>query len=186
MDREGLLLHLEGELLMTSQDVILGILMETSCSGYDIKHKFETLFSHFYNASYGTIYPTLSRMEKSGLITKESVVQAGKPTKNIYTITEQGRRAFYHYLESELGEVEIKSDFMIRMYFGALAQPELVSKWLTEGIRNTERALAVLYEERERSQAILSPTQRICLNIGITNQENLLQQLEAGLSELGS
>ena len=56
---------------MTSQDVILGILMKRSLSGYDIKHMFETIFSYFYNASFGTIYPTLSKMEKEGLITKE-------------------------------------------------------------------------------------------------------------------
>ena len=78
---------------MNSQDVILGIIMYHSLSGYDIKHKLETIFSYFYNASYGTIYPTLSKMEKEGMITKESVIQEGRPNKNVYSITEEGQQA---------------------------------------------------------------------------------------------
>lgn len=169
---------------MKSQDVLLGILMEGSTSGYDMKQKFEKLFSHFYNASYGTIYPTLGKMEQEGLITKESLQQEGKPNKNIYTITEKGKLAFYRYLESDIQEVEIKSDFMIRLYFGQLAAPELVIKWMESGIRSSKQSLELLYAERERWQSELSPTQRICMNIGITNTENILKNLTEGLKLL--
>ena len=77
---------------MNSQDVILGMLMKRSLTGYEIKQLFEDLFSYFYSSSYGTIYPMLHRMEKEELLTKENVLQDGKPNKNVFTITEKGRR----------------------------------------------------------------------------------------------
>nr|WP_275422885.1 PadR family transcriptional regulator [Paenibacillus mucilaginosus] len=162
----------------------MGILMQSDASGYDIKQQFEKLFSYFYNASYGTIYPTLSRMEREGLITKENLVQTGKPNKNIYTITEKGKEAFRRYLESDIQEVEIKSDFMTRLYFGGLAEPELVHRWLESTIRSTEQSLARLQAEYEVSQPRISPTQLLCLKIGMTNMENILKNLQEGLAQL--
>jgi DNA-binding PadR family transcriptional regulator len=166
-----------------SQDVILGILMESSTSGYDIKQKFETLFSYFYNASYGTIYPTLSRMEKDGLITKESLVQEGKPNKHLYTITEEGKAAFFRYLVSDIQEVENKSDFMLRLFFGEWAEPELVVHWLESGIRKAEQTAAKLTAEQERWKSKMSPTQLLCLQLGIGNQENVIRTLREGLAK---
>jgi DNA-binding PadR family transcriptional regulator len=160
--------------------------MESSATGYEIKQKFEKLFSYFYNASYGTIYPTLSKMEKDGLITKQKIVQEGKPNKNIYRITDKGKEAFYAYLESDIQDIEIKSDFMIRLYFGKMAEPELAIKWLETGIRRTEQSLAKLYAEYERWKSTMSPTQLICIKIGITNMENLLNNLKEGLNQIRS
>jgi DNA-binding PadR family transcriptional regulator len=160
--------------------------MESSASGYEIKKKLEKIFSHFYNASYGTIYPTLRKMENDGLITKQNVVQEGKPNKNIYTITEKGRQSFYQYLESDIQEVEIKSDFMIRLYFGKFAEPELVIKWMETGIQKTEKSLAKLYAEHEKWQFKMTPTQLICLNIGISNLQNILNNLKEGLIKIKS
>lgn len=172
--------------MLRSQDVILGMLMEASSSGYEIKQKFEKLFSHFYNASYGTIYPTLKSMENEGLITKENRVQEGKPNKNIYTITDKGRQSFYQYLESDIQGVEMKSDFMVRLYFGQLAHPELVIKWLEKGIEDHEKSLAKLMEERENWRSRLSPTQLLCFNIGISNTESIVANLREGLSRINS
>jgi len=169
-----------------SQDVILGILMESDASGYEIKKKLEKVFSYFYNASYGTIYPTLKKMENDGLITKQNIVQEGKPNKNIYTITEKGRQSFYRYLESDIQDVEIKSDFMIRLFFGKFAEPELVIKWIETGIQKTEQSLAKLYAEHERWHSKMSLTQLLCLNIGISNLENILKNLKEGLDKIKS
>ncbi|WP_166240296.1 PadR family transcriptional regulator [Paenibacillus turpanensis] len=171
---------------MRSQDVILGMLMDSSISGYDIKQNFEKLFSYFYNASYGTIYPTLSRMEKEGLITKQSFVQEGKPNKNVYTITQLGRKAFLEYLQSEIQNAEVKSDFMIRLFFGKWAEPALMIRWMEEGIRKTEETLAKLRTEQEQWKDELSPSQLICLRIGISNNEAVLANLQEGIAQIKS
>ncbi|BBH24326.1 PadR family transcriptional regulator [Paenibacillus baekrokdamisoli] len=169
---------------MTSQDVILGILMDGNYSGYEIKHKFETLFSYFYNASYGTIYPTLSKMEKQGLITKESIQQESKPNKNVYTITEAGREAFMHYMESDLQDVELKSDFMVRLFFGEWMEPEYVIQWLEKSIAKEEQQIKKLSVDYERWKSTMSPTQEICITLGIAVQESNLRILVDGLQKL--
>lgn len=35
-------------------------------SGYDIKIVFEDVFTHFFDGSFGMIYPTLRQLEKRG------------------------------------------------------------------------------------------------------------------------
>ena len=168
---------------MKSQDVILGILMETSASGYEIKQHFERLFSNFYNASYGTIYPTLTKLEQDGLITKQSLVQEGRPNKNVYTITEKGREAFHRYMVSDIQEVEIKSDFMLRLFFAKYADPTLVIAWLESGIRKSEETISRLQKEREQWAGQLTPTQLLVINMGIANQEAIRSNLLLGLEE---
>ena len=53
---------------MTGKDIILGLLIEKSRSGYEINEVFETVFRYFYKTSYGMIYPTLRRLEKERLV----------------------------------------------------------------------------------------------------------------------
>ncbi|MFD0695632.1 helix-turn-helix transcriptional regulator [Paenibacillus sp. GCM10027628] len=168
---------------MTSQDVILGILMKQSRSGYDIKHLLESVFSYFYNASYGTIYPTLSKLEKDGLITKESVLQEGRPNKNIYSITDEGRKHFRTYMYSPMQANEFKSDAMIRLFFGEFVEPEVIIGYLELGIEKTKETLARLRKNYEEWKATMSPTQEICILIGIENSESLLGTLGNGLDK---
>ena len=118
---------------MNSQDVILGMLMNESKTGYEIKQLLEDVFSNFYSSSYGTIYPTLARMEKEGLITKENVQQEGKPNKNLLNITDKGRDSFNAYLLAPLEADSIKkSYFMMRLYFGEFVGYDKVILWLKQ------------------------------------------------------
>lgn len=158
--------------------------MNSDASGYDIKRTLEQVFSYFYNASYGTIYPTLGKMEKQGLIAKESIIQEGKPNKNVYTITEQGKAAFLSYLQSDIQPVEVKSDFMLRLFFGRYADPKLVIAWLEKNISQTEQNLKQLYSEYEQWKSHMSPTQLICIKIGISHAEGTLKSLQEGLRDI--
>lgn len=169
---------------MTSQDVILGLLMKRSLTGYDMKQLLESVFSYFYNASFGTIYPMLGKMEKDGLITKESVVQEGKPNKNVYTITAAGRERFLAYLNSELQPEELKSDFMVRLYFGGLADREAVDGWIARQIDKAERGLARLEADYARWRSGMNVTQELCIQIGIESATAHLRVLREGRKRL--
>ena len=45
---------------MDVKTVCLGMLTDGPASGYDLKKQFESTFSHFFAAGYGSIYPALS------------------------------------------------------------------------------------------------------------------------------
>ncbi len=63
---------------LKGRDVVLGLLMEKELSGYDIKIVFEDVFTHFFDGSFGMIYPTLRQLENEGKIKKRGCHARGK------------------------------------------------------------------------------------------------------------
>jgi PadR family transcriptional regulator PadR len=51
----------------------------------------EELHRHGYDLSYGTLYPTLHKMEEEGLLSREDRVEGGRVRK-YYSTTEEGVR----------------------------------------------------------------------------------------------
>jgi PadR family transcriptional regulator AphA len=76
---------------MDVKTVCLGMLTDGPASGYDMKKCFESTFSHFFPAGYGSIYPALATLAQDGLVAFEEIPQEGKPDRKIYTITSTGR-----------------------------------------------------------------------------------------------
>lgn len=70
--------------------VLLGLLSHESLTGYEIKKRFELRLKFFWNASYGSIYPTLAKLEKDGCVIKKEMTENGRQ-KIVYTITNDGR-----------------------------------------------------------------------------------------------
>ena len=50
----------------TSRFAILGVLSLGAMSGYDVKKLIERSIAHFWNESYGQIYPSLNRLAAEG------------------------------------------------------------------------------------------------------------------------
>ncbi|MDQ0196582.1 PadR family transcriptional regulator [Paenibacillus wynnii] len=170
---------------MNSQDVILGMLMKEALTGYEIKQLLENVFSNFYSSSYGTIYPTLARMEKAGLITKEIVLQDGKPNKNLLNITPKGRDSFNAYLLAPLeGDSIKKSDFMMRLYFGEFVGYDKVIIWLKQAQEESHTKLDQLLEQYSLFKDEMHPAQIICIQIGIEEYKAKLKTIAEGLVSL--
>jgi DNA-binding PadR family transcriptional regulator len=80
---------------MNVQTVCLALLAHGEASGYDLKTRWtDGPFSHFVDASFGSIYPALARLEQDGLVSVRSETQPGKPARKIYALTDTGRSAF--------------------------------------------------------------------------------------------
>lgn len=83
------------EFVVKGREVILGLLaIRGGLSGYQINDIVRNQLNHFYDGGYGMIYPTLKKLEKEGLVTKEKVTQDEKPNKNIFYITDTGKKEF--------------------------------------------------------------------------------------------
>jgi len=81
--------------------IILGFLMSKNMTGYDIKQKMSVSTSNFIDASFGSIYPALKRLEQKALICSEEVVTNGK-LKKVYFITQQGKDEFLRWLSAPI------------------------------------------------------------------------------------
>jgi len=96
--------------------IILGCLSIEPMSGYDIKRLISISTSLFYNASYGSIYPTLKKMEEAGLVVAEEAVENGR-FKKIYALTAEGHKEFMAWLEEPPKPIVIKNDMLLRLFF---------------------------------------------------------------------
>ncbi|MBC9785604.1 helix-turn-helix transcriptional regulator [Heliobacterium chlorum] len=168
---------------MKGQDVILGVLLEAPMSGYDIKHYFEKHFPDMFVASFGTIYPTLNRMEKEGLIEKEIVLQEGKPNKNIYHITEIGKEAFHAYIQSPIEPKTIKYDFMMRLVFGRYVSQQQLLEWLKQELHQLKEDLVKLRSQDEDPCDCYCDCQKLALRFGIAIQQAGVTELENIIDE---
>ena len=73
-----------------SKLAILGLVAHEPASGYDIKKLVEQMLSHFWNESYGQIYPILKQLAAEGLAVRKTQRQKGKPDRQLYSVTPKG------------------------------------------------------------------------------------------------
>ena len=101
---------------MNIRTLCLGILSFQEASGYEIKKMVEDgMYSHFIDASYGSIYPALMQMLADELVTVRSEEQPGRPDKKVYAITEQGRRALALAIDVMPRPDKFKSEFLFQV-----------------------------------------------------------------------
>ncbi len=96
--------------------VILGFLTNKDLTGYDIKQTMVQSTSNFMNASFGSIYPALEKLEKDGLISSTRAVENGK-YKKVYSINDSGRQAFDKWLEEPISFMKSYEDILTRIFF---------------------------------------------------------------------
>ncbi|MCC3373427.1 PadR family transcriptional regulator [Cohnella sp. REN36] len=169
---------------MNSQDVILGLLHRRPLTGYEIKNTFERPLSFFFDAGFGTIYPTLAKLESLGYILKESVEQDNRPNKNVYAITEAGRARFKAYLESPMEKDTYRSDFLIRLFFAHYQDRETLIEWIREEIAAAEAEYRALQDGMPDWEPQMTRAQLLCAQIGIASSEAKLRVLREGLAEI--
>src|ERR1700694_1092510 len=81
----------------SSKFAILGTLSLHPASGYDIKQFVESSIGHFWNESYGSIYPILKKLTQSGFIQPQKGSPGGRE-RVVYAITSQGEKALREWL----------------------------------------------------------------------------------------
>ncbi|MEA1961427.1 MAG: PadR family transcriptional regulator [Bacillota bacterium] len=98
------------------ENIILGCLAKQPMSGYEIKQVITNSTGLFYNASYGSIYPTLKKHEESGWVTSKEVVEKGR-YKKIYEITEEGHREFMEWMHQSSKPITIKYEMLVHLFY---------------------------------------------------------------------
>ena len=96
--------------------LFLSLLSKEPTHGYDLLQTYEDLFSTVLPPlNAGQIYTTLSRLERDGLVQKFAVEQVGKPDKQIYELTEQGRQVLSKWFAEPLSGPRIKDNFYLKL-----------------------------------------------------------------------
>lgn len=75
---------------------ILGLLLDTPMHGYELRKRLTGLLGAFRAFSYGSLYPTLRRMQADGLIVENAGPQGTvkRRARRVYELTPAGRERF--------------------------------------------------------------------------------------------
>ena len=85
---------------MSTRLVLLGLLQDKPLHGYEIKHIIEEHMGDWTNIAFGSIYFALSKLNEEGFVEKSSEEKVGnRPSRNIYRITEKGKKEFISLLK---------------------------------------------------------------------------------------
>ena len=130
---------------MNARILLLAFLNSRDASGYEIKKLSEAgQFKHFVDISFGSIYPTLARLEKEGLVACREETQSGKPDRKVYSITEAGKDELKRGLSEPPQRDRFKSEFLLLAANAEIAGEAAVTKALADRIAWLEEDIAML------------------------------------------
>ena len=128
--------------------IILGFLMYKQMTGYDLKQCMTNSTSNFFDASFGSIYPALKKMEDKGLVSSNEVVDGGK-YKKYYAITKDGETDFRNWLEQGIDFSKTKPDHLIKVFFFGFLPKEKAIDSLHKFIKGVEQVHLRLAEHEK-------------------------------------
>lgn len=127
---------------MSVRSLCLAILNFGDATGYEIrKQSTEGRFSYFDDASYGSIYPALARLEADGKVTVREETQPGKPARKVYSITEAGREEFIAHLCEPPAADTFKSPFLLVSMCAELVGPDVIRRAIDRRIEQVRAEL---------------------------------------------
>jgi DNA-binding PadR family transcriptional regulator len=130
---------------MNVRTVCLAILHFSDATGYEIKKmSTEDQFSYFVDASFGSIYPALSRLQDDGCVTVREEYESGKPPRKIYSITDKGRRELIEALNVVPRRDTFKSEFLLMALCSELLDHETIERAIERRIKEQEVKLELL------------------------------------------
>ena len=104
---------------------ILGLLKQQPMHGYQLSRELGGSLGGFWRVSYGSLYPTLRRLERDGLVSPVPGENIGGRRKTVFGITEHGERAFLELLQETPNDSSTEDTrFRVRLAFFRYLPPE--------------------------------------------------------------
>lgn len=101
-----------------SRYAILGMLTRGPLSGYDIKKTISESIQHFWNESYGQIYPVLRRLTADGLAVAKKSTQRGNRERRAHALTETGYGELRRWLSAPARYERPRNELLLKLFFG--------------------------------------------------------------------
>jgi PadR family transcriptional regulator, regulatory protein AphA len=135
----------------SSMEVLLGLLAIEPMSGYDLGLTIRHSVGHFWNESYGQIYPNLKKLASEGFVSCKTERQKGKPDRHIYSITEKGRERLRKWLTVQPQPEIPRNELLLKLFFGEQVPTEILIGYV-ERMANEHRHVLELLERAEREE----------------------------------
>jgi len=149
--------------LSTAAYVVLGMVRLGARTGYEIKQMTEQSIRYFWTISPVQIYPSLTQLEASGLITGREDPQGRRP-RRVYEITDAGQAALREWL-GRPGPIpfELRDLGLVKLFFADALDPGQAHDVL--------RAVRERSEDRVAALRAVEPTARAARDRGAAYPE---------------
>jgi PadR family transcriptional regulator, regulatory protein AphA len=108
----------------TCRFAVLGMLCREPMSGYDLRSAIERSVGHFWQESYGNLYPTLERMAEERLVELDPKEHSrGARVRKVYRVTAAGRKALAEWLRRPVLPHVERNELLLKLFFGAQVGP---------------------------------------------------------------
>lgn len=169
--------------------VILGLLAHENLSGYDIKKRIDNSISFFWKGSFGSIYPSLSAMEKEGLVQKADTGESSRREKICYSITESGKKALISWLEDAKAVNDLKYETLLKLFFGGVTDAKTSVNTINAFEKEIGASLEMLKIYRENLSKVLDNKDHIyyylTVSFGVETYESYLKWCKEAKKMLG-
>ena len=133
---------------------VLGLLKERPMHGYQLSRELTESLGGLWRVSYGSLYPTLRRLERDGAIESEAGDERGARRKKVYRITEAGEALFLDLLQQTPPDGQAEdARFRMRLAFFRYLSPETRIRLLERRRQALERRLSALTESLRAHRA---------------------------------
>lgn len=132
---------------------ILGLLKERAMHGYELRKQLGQKLGFFWTVSFGSLYPTLKKLERRGVVEKFFPGDQTSRRKQVYRITPAGESEFLELLTEGAHSSWEEDKFPLRLAFFRYLGPETRMRLL-------ERRKAYLEDKLEEGRRSLKRATR--------------------------
>ncbi len=156
---------------------ILGLLLEAPMHGYELRKRLTGLLGAFRAFSYGSLYPTLRRMQADGLIDEEVPAGSVRRARRVYQLTAAGKDRFAE-LVADTGPQNYTDDgFGVHLAFFSRTPAEARMRILEGRRRQVEERREGLREAVARASGSLDRYTRQLHQLGLESSEREVRWL---------
>lgn len=140
------------------ENIILGLLLLQARTIYQLRKRINDGLNLMYSCSTGSIQAAIKKLLKSGFITVNEIVEAGKQ-KKLYSITDAGKMQFNAWVNSAIENNAGKNPELAKVYFMGFSKKETRIKQIENYIENLKNALSSLEKICEDGEDLISKSQ---------------------------
>ena len=126
---------------------VLGLLKERPMHGYQLSRELGDSLGGLWRVSYGSLYPSLRRLEHDGAIESEAGDERGARRKKVYRITAKGEQVVLELLQESPNDTQTEdARFRMRLAFFRYLPPETRIRLLERRRQALQERLAIIGE----------------------------------------
>ncbi len=136
----------------TIEYILLGLLYQNPQHGYSLHKELEAMDSlaRIWHVKRSKLYYLLEKLERKKLIQATRVPSENRPNRDVYRLTQEGKRAFLNWVEAPIQVARhVRLVILARLYFALSLGSETALRLLERQQEQCQQWLDSLRTERE-------------------------------------